>query len=802
MANNPKAGSLERDGKRKNRGQALMPQGICTESRRVGVGSRNPWQILAVLMMLVGASGACLSSPYHHNLRAGAGPQKVDTTKNLVGFVDPFIGTDAGGNTIPAVGLPFGMTQWTPQTCTSEEKCEPPYVYTDTVMSGFRGSHWLSGSCTQDYGSFTLMPITGKLTTSWAEYQTAFSHDDELSMPYYYRVGLPRYRLVAELTATERCAMMRFTAERSGDFYLLITPNSDRKKGYVKIDPAQNEIVGYNPAYRIYQGAGEPAGFSGYFAAQVMKPFDRWGTFSEGHTFSNDSMNGGEDIGAYVHYRVTKGEQILVRIGTSFTSIDEARKNLKVEIPAWNFDGIRDKARATWEKALNRISVTDGSSGNERIFYTALYHTMQQPRMFSDVDGTYPAFSKQYETARLDSGHYYDDFSMWDIFRAEIPLYELLSPSLVNDWVRSFILKGDDGGWLPIFPCWNNYTSEMIGDHSIAFIASAYNKGIRNYDVLQAYGLMRKNAFDIPDAKDYADGKGRRALPSYLRYGYVPLEDHVPFAFHSNEQVSRTLEYAFDDYSLATVADSLGKMSDYRTLMKRAKNYRNVFDSSIGMVRGRHMDGSWAADFNPDKRESYITEGTPRQWSFYVPQDIPGLAALMGGRARMEEELDSLFTGDNYNPGNEPDQQAPFMYDYTPHPWKTQLQVRRILHDDYSDGPAGLPGNDDAGEMSAWYVFAALGFYPVNPVSNDYLLSSPLFGKIEIRIGGNTPLHIVTHKVSSTSKYIYKVEWNGKPLLYDYISFGSLLKGGTLEFFLGDQPSNWGSKKGEQPAGL
>lgn len=717
-------------------------------------------------------------------------------------FVDPMIGTAAQGNTIPAVGVPFGMTQWTPQTNVSEEKCVPPYVYTDKMLNGFRGSHWLSGSCTHDYGSVSLMPITGKLITNWKEYQAPFSHKDEISTPYYYRVILQKYDVTTELTATKHCGMMRFTDAKNGDLYVLITPNSDRGKGYIKVEKNSAQIVGYNPAYRIYQGSGQPAGFSGYFVAQFMTPFSGSGTFRSGTILTKKTLDGGTDIGAYVRFRVKKGEHILVRIGTSFTSIAEARKNILTEIPDWSFDAVRDSAKVTWERDLSSIRIFGGTFRAKQVFYTAMYHTMQQPRLFSDVDGSYPVFSEQYQTGKLDKGQYYGDFSMWDIFRAELPLYELLSPERVDNWVRSIILKGKVGGWLPIFPCWNDYTSEMIGDHSIAFVASAFNKGIRDYNVSEAYSLMRQNAFDTPDQKDYVDGKGRRALDDYMKYGYLPLENHVLVAFHKNEQVSRTLEYAFDDYSLATVADSLGHKSDYTKLMKRAMNFRNVFDKASGLMRGRHADGIWAAKFSPDKQESYVTEGTPRQWTFYVPQDIPGLASLMGGRQKLELALDTLFMHNNYNPGNEPDQQAPFLYDFTLNPWKTPMEVHELMREYYTNGSAGLPGNDDAGQISAWYIFAALGFYPVNPVSNYYLLSSPTFPKIVLRLKGSKVVRIITHKRSHASKFIYKVDWNDKPLARDYVLYQTLDKGGTLEFFLGDKPSRWGSDPKDQPPGL
>jgi predicted alpha-1,2-mannosidase len=731
--------------------------------------------------------------------------------QQLTGYVDPLIGTAASslqgyrgqlGNTIPAVAVPFAMTQWTAETRQGETKCQAPYYHSDPSFTGIRATHWLSGSCTQDYGSFTLMPETGALRTEPQAYACPLNHALEKATPYDYSIRLPRYHLTASFTATARCGIIRFTCQREDTLYVVVRPNSDKNKTFIRIDHRRGEVSGSNAAFRIYQGSGQPAGFAGYFVLRFSRPFFTAGTFSKEGVTADDSVRNGENEGAYVGFLMKKGESLLVKAGTSFTGIAAAADNLDAEIPGWDFGSVRDSCRATWENALEKIQVSGGTASQKKIFYTSLYHTMQQPRLYNDVNGTYPRFSASYVTETLQKGNYYGDFSMWDIYRSDIPLYEILSPALVNDWVRSMILKGQQGGWLPIFPCWNNYTSEMIGDHVLEFIASAWCRGIRDYDVREAYRLMRHNSFDTPPREDYVDGKGRRALSSYLRYGYIPLNDSVADAFHKNEQVSRTLEYAYDDYSTALMAKGSGNKKDYRMLMKRAGNYRNVFDRRVGLMNGRFADGSWAHPFYPDKRMSYITEGTPRQYSFYVPQDIPGLAKLMGGRRQLESQLDSLFTGDRYNHGNEPDQQAPFLYDYTPHPWKTQLQVRNILERAYGTGPGGISGNDDAGAISAWYIFAAMGFYPANPVSGDYLISSPLFDTLAIRTGAGKVFKVVTHRHSRASVYISRVTWNRKPYLKDYLRHSMFTEGGRLDIFLEDQPTGWASNPRRQPRGL
>ncbi len=707
-------------------------------------------------------------------------------------------GSEKNANTIPSVGLPFGMTQFTPQTRLTENKCIPPYFYKDSLLSGFRATHWLSGSCTQDYGSVTIMPVTGKLRIGVT---VPFSHDNETTSPHYYKLDLPTIHLTSEITSTLRCGMMQFTMQQDDSLFLLITPNSDYNEGFVKVDVAKSEVYGYNPAHRIYQGWGKPAGFSGYFFIQFERLASNGGTFSEATIYPADSILNKKEGGGYLGFYLHKGEQLRIRMGTSFSSMEGAKQNLRYEMPNWDFKAIMDNARSTWQKALGQITVATANEKVKRVFYTSLYHTMQHPRLFNDMDGSYPKFAGSYALKKIN-GNYYDDFSMWDIYRAQLPLLEILQPKLANQFVQSLILKGEQGGWLPIFPCWNNYTAAMIGDHTTAFIASAYTKGIRDYDVNSAYNLMRKNAFETASTKDYINGMGRRALPSYLQYGFIPMEDSVQEAFHKKEQVSRTLEYAYDDYALSMVARGLNKMDDYQELHQRSFNYKNVFDGSVGMVRGRYANGKWSEDFHADKREAYITEGTPRQYTFYVPQDVAGLAKLMGGAKVLETQLDSLFAKNEYWHGNEPGHQVPFMYNYTASPYKTQKAVRAILQNEYSDGAGGLGGNDDAGQMSAWYVFAAMGFYPLDPVSNEYLLCSPIFDAVTIILPNNKQLDIICHKASTASPYISKVLLNGSLYNRNYINHSLFTSGGKLEIWLQDAPTNWGSKTENRPSSL
>lgn len=713
-------------------------------------------------------------------------------------------GSEKKANTIPAVTLPFAMTQWTAQTRQTEVKCQPPYYYKDNLLTGFRGTHWISGSCTQDYGSFTVMPVTGSLKTMAKDYAVPFNHDNETTGPAYYQLELPSAHLRAELTATLRCGMMRFTMLEDDSLYILIIPNSDQQKGFVQMNAANGEVWGFNPVHRIYQGWGQPAGFSGWFYFKIEKTVAASGTFSGDQLFKTDRLQNQKDMGAYLGFKMKKGEQLLIRIGTSFTGLEGAKNNLKEEVGTKTFQQIKSAATAKWQQALSQIKVQSANEKDKQIFYTGMYHAMQHPRLMSDADGAYPRFAGKGELMYTKNGTaYYDDFSMWDIYRAQLPLLEIIKPKLVSNLVQSLILKGEQGGWLPIFPCWNSYTAAMIGDHSTAFIASAYAKGIRGYDTEAAYKLMRQNAFTTPtDFSVYLNGMGRRALTSYLKYGFIPIEDSVQEAFHKKEQVSRTLEYAYDDYALSIVAKGLKKKDDYQLLHQRSFNYKNVFDTTVKMVRGRYSNGNWYESFHADKRESYITEGTPRHYTFYVPQDIPGLAKLMGGTKQLENALDSLFAKDEYWHGNEPGHQIPFLYNYTSSPWKTQQVVKKILTEEYSNGAGGLSGNDDAGQMSAWYVFAAMGFYPVDPVSNNYQLCTPLFDEVVIRITANKTIKLITHKSSAKASYISNVKWNGKLYNKNYITYKMLHQGGTLDIYLQNQPSAWGSSVQSRAGGL
>lgn len=720
------------------------------------------------------------------------------SAKTPLDYVDTRIGTDyaetatAGlfgkgseehGQTVPAVGVPHGMNMWTPQTRDTEEKCIAPYYYRDSLLQGFRNSHWINGGCTQDYGSMTLHAISGKLRTAPLARGTRMDKRSETARPDYYSVYLPDEGITAELTGLSRAGILRFTYDSDGTGHIVVNPNSDEGEGWVEYDSRRHMIIGCNPVHRIYQGWGEPAGFSGWFAVKLPEDLKitMYGTFHGDKIYNGKKKIGDKKgIGAYVSFNVKEGDQIAVKVASSFTSLEGALANLEAEISGKDFDTVRLISGNAWRDRLERIKVEGGSEEKKKIFYGSLYRASLLPRVSSDVDGSYPAFAKGSPVRRMDRGRdYYDDFSMWDTYRALHPLITLIEPERSGDMMNSLVVKAREGGWMPIFPCWNSYTAAMIGDHCAVAIADASVKGIDNFNLEEAYGYLRKNAFESPDSFDeYKDGMGRRALKSYLQYGYIPLEDKVEEAFHDEEQTSRTLEYAFDDFALAQIAKKLGKTDDYDTLMRRSCNYRNVIDTRLGYANGRHADGKFAEGTDPFTFNDAITEGAPCHYTWYVPQDPEGLMDLLGGEKAFVAKLDSLFDRGRYWHGNEPCHQIAYLYNVAGRHDKTQDRIRHIMETEYYNTPGGLSGNDDAGQMSAWYVFSAMGFYPVAPSTAEYYLGVPSFDSVTITPEGGKPLTIRTH---GNGNYRH-VLLNGKELDTKKISHSSLTQGGELIF--------------------
>jgi predicted alpha-1,2-mannosidase len=651
-------------------------------------------------------------------------------------------GSEEHGQTLPAVLVPNGQNFWTPQTRDTEQKCIAPYYYTDSLFQGIRNSHWIVGGCTQDYGSFTLAALTGMLRLKPTERATRFSHAEEISHPHYYAVRLPNEHLRLEITGTSHTAIFRITPEQDGPVHIILNHNSDEGEGYLVLDTITKTVYGRNPVHRIYQGWGERAGFDGHYLLRYSNAITAFGS---------------DSLCVWLTFDGKAHEPIILKAASSFTNKAGAERNLAAEAQAHSFESMMAQTAQLWINRLHTIDVEDANVARINQFYGALYRCSFLPREMSDTDGSYPSFSNG--KIAFGKRKYYGDFSMWDTYRALHPLYTLIAPKESADMMQSLVTMYAEGGWLPIFPCWNSYTAAMIGDHCSAVLADAYIKGIRDFDVEKAYEAMRKNAFETPaNFEDYKNGMGRRALTSYLKYGFIPLEDGVKEAFHQDEQTSRTLEYAFDDFAVAQLAKALGKDKDYQELMRRSENWRNVINPQTGYCDGRHQNGKFENNSDFVHRKSYITEGATCHYTWYVPQNVEGLIEALGGKNKFETKLDSLFSEGRYWHGNEPCHQIAYLYDFIGKREKTIERVAHILDTEYNDTPGGLSGNDDAGQMSAWYVFGSIGFYSVCPATNRYMLAAPRFQKVTLNMEKGRKFTITPNSLPLDRNYITQDE--------------------------------------------
>ena len=700
------------------------------------------------------------------------------TKQPLTGFVNPFIGTGGHGHTFPGASVPFGMVQLSPDTRLEGWDGCSAYHGSDSVIYGFSHTH-LSGTGCSDYGDILIMPVSGPVNLKDYGYASAFNKKDEAASPGYYRVKLLKNKVTAELTATQRAGFHKYTYSTSDQENIVVDLKHRDKvlESGIKVT-GRDEVEGFriSRAWASNQMV--------YFVAKFSRPFQSYSLYSGDQASPDLKELKGDNIKAVLTFTGTESNQVLVKVGISGVSIEGARKNLDAEIVGWNFDSIAKQASALWDNELGKIVASGGTPEQQTVFYTALYHTMLQPNIYCDVDGMYRG--RDLKIHKAEGFNYYTVFSLWDTYRAANPLYTLIEPARVNDFIQTFLHQYDDGGMLPVWELSGNETDCMIGYHAVSVIADAWQKGIRRYDGEKAFQAMKHSA-----------DQDHLGLKYYKAKGYIPADKE-------GESVSKTLEYAYDDWCIAMMAKSLGKLDDYKTYLVRGQNYKNIFDRITGFMRPKSNE-TWGTPFDPAEVNFNYTEANAWQYSFYVPQDLSGLMMLMGGRDKFALKLDELFTADSkttgrnqadisgligqYAQGNEPSHHMAYLYDYAGTPWKTQELVHRICTDFYKNSPDGLIGNEDCGQMSAWYVLSAMGFYPVAPGSGIYAFGTPVFPKAILKMENGNSLTIMANNINDRNFYIQSVNLNGKPYTRCYISHADILKGGELVFNMGSQPN-------------
>ncbi|HJQ35413.1 MAG TPA: GH92 family glycosyl hydrolase [Pyrinomonadaceae bacterium] len=724
--------------------------------------------------------------------------EPVDEVNVMIGTTGPSV-YDYGGM-IPGVAVPFGMTHWTAQTRQNKISVYS-YNYKDDSIQGFIGTHqpaiWMG-----DYGQVSLMPYSGELKTP--QPRLPFRHEDERAAPNYYSVKMGEpggARVGAELTATTRAGFLRFTFPASDSSHVVVTAcrtEAEGVKGFVQVNAAAREITGYNPD-RMSAHLGPPLpNFKGYFVVQFDKPFASSGTWEGEEIHADSTQQTGGRVGAYAKFKTSEGEVVRVKVGTSFISLEQARENLRREIPAWDFERVKAEGRRLWNEALGRIAIQGGSRDERVNFYTAMYHAHLFPRTFSEYGRYYSAFDD-----RVHRGVSYNDYSLWDTFRAEHPLLILIQPERVPGMITSLLQMYEEGGWMPMWPN-PTYTGIMISTHADSVIADAYVKGVRGFDLKKAYEATRKDAFTPPDGDTgsrwvdralWTSFEARGGLTWYMKLGYVPQDK-------TDESVSRTLEFAYDDFCVAQLAKAAGRMDDYEVLMNRAKNYRNLYDPAKGFMRPRLADGRWDEESwnSKDERMPGFTEGGPWTYLFCEMQDVPGMVELVGGPEKFAAKLEENFTGGHYHHDNEPGHHYTYLFDYVGRAWRTQELVRETMRTKYQNAPDGLSGNDDCGQMSAWYIFSAMGFYPVTPGSDVYALGSPLFEKATVRLPGpfyrKGPFTVIAKNQSPENVYVQSATLNGRRLRAPFIKHSDIANGSTLVFVMGPRPNkDWGGAR-------
>jgi predicted alpha-1,2-mannosidase len=728
-------------------------------------------------------------------------------------LVNPLMGTQStytlsAGNTYPSVSLPWGMNSWSPQTGKMGDGWM--YSYTANKIRGIRQTHqpspWIN-----DYGCFSLMPVSGR--NRWQEDERAswFSHKGETARPYYYSVYLADYHATAELVPTERAAMLRTTFGIADSAAMII--DCFDKGSYIKVMPNERKVIGYSTK----NSGGVPNGFKNYFVVEFSHAFRYRHTWN-GARLAVDSLElQGNHVGAIIGFNVKPGEQVTARIASSFISFNQAQLNLNREIGSRSFESLKKRGLDIWNKTLGRIAIEDNNIDNLRTLYSCLYRALLFPRAFYELDSQHKIVHYSPYNGQVLPGYMFTDNGFWDTFRAVFPFFTLLFPTLDAQIMEGLANAYKESGWLPEWAS-PGHRDCMIGSNSASLIADAYVKGIRGYDAEKLYEAVVKNA----NNEGPLNSVGRKGAQYYNRLGYVPNDVGI------NESAARSLEYAYADYCIAQLAKALNKPDSvvaYWT--NRSRNYRFLFDSRYKLMSGKRLDGQFPAEFNPFMWGGDFTEGNAWHYTWSVFQDVEGLKQLMGGDKTFVNMLDSVFkmppvydesyygqviheiremqimNMGQYAHGNQPIQHLTYLYKYTNEPWKTDWWVREVMIRLYSASPDGYCGDEDNGQTSTWYVFSSLGFYPVCPGSKEYVLGIPLFKKATVTLENGKKLVIYSRNLSPANRYVQQVLVNGKPYTRRYFTHEMLLQGAAIEFVLGPQaPAQAVGKTADYPFSL
>jgi predicted alpha-1,2-mannosidase len=708
----------------------------------------------------------------------------LPSDKKLTSYVNTFVGTGGNGHTYPGATLPFGMMQLSPDTRLDGWDGASGYHYKDNHIYGFSHTH-LSGTGITDYMDVLLMPTNEVIFNNGSDgekgYRSAFSHDNEVATPGYYSVRLDDTKIEVSLTVSERSGMHSYLfPENSNQIVILDLEHRDRVLDAALFSNDNRIVSGYR--------------FSNAWAKDQRLFFDL--EFSRPYTnvtFLNEQTTG-SNVKAAFEFDSSISNSLEVKIGISPVDKEGAKLNRVTELRDKSFDQLREEADDVWEKQLNKIVVETYEEEDMYNFYSALYHTMIAPNLYQDVDGRYRGMDMEiYQDKSLN---YYTVFSLWDTFRAAHPLYTIIEQERTNDFIKTFLNKYDEGGIIPIWDLSANYTNTMIGYHAIPVMADAYLKGIRGYDIDKAFEAMKHSAM-----------QNKNGLESYKSTGFVSVETEP-------ESVSKTLEYAYDDWTIAAMAKALANEEDYKTFIQRAQYYKNVYDPETKFMRGR-INNKWFAPFDPYEVNFNYTEANSWHYSFYVPQDISGHIQLIGGKAQYEQMLDNLFNANTetsgrdqaditgligqYAQGNEPSHHMAYLYNFVNKPAKTQAMIRKILEEQYANAPDGISGNEDCGQMSAWYIFSALGFYPVTPGTNEYIFGSPIVKSAIITLENGKTFQINAPNNKEGRPYIKSVLLNGKEHYKSYLNHNDIINGGTLTYEMSKRHSDWGASDDHIP---